>query len=114
MGDVLYLFPHVIITSIITVFIMGAIVIRIPPISSKKDVYIDGNPQTKEHMDKSTFDLQIFSRALFAAANKAKSNDLSVLRHSFWGAAKFAQKDNGLCIIDCCYSIAYCYLYTYF
>lgn len=37
-----------ILSSLVLVFIMAAIMVRIPPISKKKDVYIDGEAQTPE------------------------------------------------------------------
>ncbi|OWZ84076.1 YjiH family protein [Natranaerobius trueperi] len=94
MGDVLHLFPHIILTSLITIFIMGAIVIRIPPISFKKDVYIDGTLQTQEQVqeENTKVDKQIFGKAVSVASKTAAPKGINAVYYSFWGAAKFAQK----------------------
>ncbi|WZL73209.1 nucleoside recognition domain-containing protein [Clostridiaceae bacterium 35-E11] len=91
-GDVVHLFPHVIITSLIIVFIMAAIVIRIPPLSRKRDVYFDGRVQTEDERKSAPYDWAIFSRAFKAATEKAASSDLKILYKSSIDAVFFAQK----------------------
>ncbi len=62
-ADIVDLYPHVVLTSLIITFIMAMIIIRIPPISRKKNVYITGEEQTIE--EKKLQKLKIYSQEHF-------------------------------------------------
>ena len=44
--DTVYMYGKVVLTSLIVVFILAFIVIRIPPLSRRKDRYVNGTEQT--------------------------------------------------------------------
>ena len=61
-------YSQLIITSLILVFVMAAIMVRIPPLSKKADVYYDGEVQTeKMRQCGAHYDKDIFNRTLRAA-----------------------------------------------
>ncbi|MGN9165012.1 YjiH family protein [Tissierellaceae bacterium HCP3S3_D8] len=90
MGDIVHLYSQVVLTSLIATFIMGIIVIRIPPISHKRNVYRNGIEQTKEALkEKKDLNQQSgnrFKRALDTAS--VKSEELTV--EAFFGNLKDA------------------------
>lgn len=88
-GGISHLYTTVVLTSFIIVFIMSPIVIRIPPLSTMPDVYIDGTPQ--KALEKTPFK-GIFSRAFNKAIDKAEGTDSSILLTGFKESLIFAQK----------------------
>lgn len=90
MGDIVHLYSQVVLTSLIATFIMGIIVIRIPPISHKRNVYRNGIEQTKEALkEKKALNQQSgnrFKRALDTAS--VKSEELTF--EAFFGNLKDA------------------------
>lgn len=80
MADIVHLYSQVVLTSLIATFIMGVIIIRIPPISRKRNIYRNGTEQTKETLkEKRDLNQQSgsrFKRALDAAS--LKSEELTV------------------------------------
>lgn len=91
-GGIVEYFPHVIVTSLIVVFIMAAIVIRLPPLSKKKDIYFNGRVQTDEERKSESYNKEIFSKALNEATKKASDVDLRILYTSILDAFLFAIK----------------------
>lgn len=91
-GGITEYLPQIIIASFIVTFIMAAIVIRIPPISRKKDIYFNGREQTKEERTPIPFDSTIFARAFNEASKKASSVDAKCVYSYLWEAFTFAQK----------------------
>ena len=89
-ADIVDLYPHVVLTSLIITFIMAMIIIRIPPISRKKNVYITGEEQTIE--EKTTKTENLFSRAFSAALEASSELTVKAFWMSLWDAIKFAQK----------------------
>ena len=86
-------YSNLIITSLILVFVMAAIMVRIPPLSKKKDVYFDGTEQTEAMRQEGThYDGEIFQRALKAGLDKAESAGLPELLSGLKGAGNFALK----------------------
>ncbi len=58
--------------SFLLAFIIAAIIIRIPPISKKKDIFVDGTVQTEEdRKSDARYDAKIFSRAWGRAVKRA-------------------------------------------
>ena len=90
MGEIVHLYSQVVLTSLIVTFIMGMIVIRIPPISHKRNIYKNGTEQTKETLkEKKSLNQQSgsrFKRAIGTAS--AKSEELTV--EAFFGSLKDA------------------------
>ncbi|MBQ6088202.1 MAG: hypothetical protein IJK95_01435 [Firmicutes bacterium] len=66
-------YSQLVLWSLILVFIMAAIMVRIPPISRKKDVYYDGTVQTEEVRKGEKYEGNIFARAWEAGLTKAQS-----------------------------------------
>ena len=91
-GGIMQYLPHVIITSFIVTFILAAIVIRIPPLSLKKDAYINGEEQTKEMRKPAPLSREIISEAIDAAVEKAAIANGDLFYKGAFDAVKFAQK----------------------
>lgn len=89
------LYSQVILASIIVTFIMGIIVIRIPIISMKKNLYIDGTEQTKETLKASKDSLgatKRFNKALAMGIERSSEITGKAMLQNLIGAAKFTQK----------------------
>lgn len=86
-------YSQMVLTSLILVFVMAAIMVRIPPLSKKQDIYYDGEIQTEE-MRKSGvhYDREIFSRALCAGLDKAESAGMANMLNGVIGAGNFVLK----------------------
>lgn len=95
MGDIVHLYPQVVLTSLIATFIMGIIVIRIPPISHKRNVYRNGTKQTKETLkEKKDLNQQLgnrFKRALDTASIKSEELTVEVFFGNLKEALTFGQ-----------------------
>lgn len=91
-GGIVEYYPHVILSSLVVVFIMAAIVIRIPPLSRKQDRFFDGRMQSEEERQPSLYDGQILKRAFDAASERAANSDMTLLYRSITGALMFAVK----------------------
>lgn len=86
-------YSQMILTSLILVFVMAAIMVRIPPLSKKPDIYYDGEVQTEEMRQSGAhYDKEIFSRALRAGLDKAESAGMSDMLSGIVGAGNFALK----------------------
>ncbi|MCQ1528847.1 YjiH family protein [Lutispora saccharofermentans] len=90
-GNIVELYPHVVLTSFILTFVMAAICIRIPPLSGKPNVYIDNHEQTASDI-KAHEKGHAFSRAIEAALKVASEFKLKDFKDSLWDAVKFSQK----------------------
>ncbi len=85
------LYPQVVATSFVVTFLMAAICVRIPPLSWKKDVYIDGTEQTAA--DRATPHMEHrFQAALAAGIERSRELDLKVFMQTLWSAITFTQK----------------------
>ncbi len=91
-GGIMEYLPHVIISSFIITFILAAILTRIPPLSLKKDVYIDGREQTKEMRTPAPLSQKIISEAAGIAMEKASAAKPGTFTRGAVDAVKFAQK----------------------
>lgn len=87
-----YMYGPAILCSLITVFILAAIVIRIPPLSWKKNQYYNGVQQTAEMAKPGKYTSDIFKKALAAATTKASRTSYSVFLTSIPGVVSFALK----------------------
>lgn len=88
-GGILDYLPQMIITSFLLTFVIAIITIRIPPISRKKDVYVDGEKRNKN--EKTHYE-HIFIRACKAASERASESGPEVFKKAFLDALAFAQK----------------------
>lgn len=91
-GKIEEYFPHTVITSLIVVFIMAMIVIRIPPISLKKDIYFNGTIQTEEERRSERYNRHIFKKAFHEALQKVDTVDMKILYLGIVDAFLFAIK----------------------
>lgn len=87
-----YMYGPAILCSLITVFILAAIVIRIPPLSWKKSVYYNGVVQTPEMAKPGKYHMGIFKKALAAATTRASKTPYSMFLTSIPGVLSFALK----------------------
>ena len=87
-----YMYGTSILCSLITVFILAAIVIRIPPLSWKKNVYHNGVVQTPEMAKPGKYSAGIFKKALAAATTRASKTPYSVFLTSIPSVLSFALK----------------------
>ncbi|CAO1669060.1 YjiH family protein [Salinicola sp. NYA28a] len=90
-GGILEYLPHMIIVSFLINFTLAALMVRIPPLSRKLDVYYQGNTQTAEDI-KGNNEGHILARACSAAAAHAAQTRPEVFYKGFWEAITFAQK----------------------
>ncbi|NNC22696.1 YjiH family protein [Salinisphaera sp. USBA-960] len=90
-GGILEYLPHMIVTSFIIIFLTAIVTSRIPPLSRKRDIYIDNREDaantTQEHASQ-----HILVRACQAASRRAAATGLATFKKALWDAITFAQK----------------------
>ncbi|MGE4276295.1 MAG: YjiH family protein [Lawsonibacter sp.] len=86
------MYGNAVLCSLIIVFILAAIVIRIPPLSRKKSVYRNGVVQTAEMAKPGRYTSDIFKKAFAAATTKASKTKYSVFLTSIPDVLSFALK----------------------
>ena len=82
----------VVLTALLMAFVLAAIMVRIPPISKKKDIYIDGAVQTAEDRKIVGYNSETLPRAADAALTKAKDAPPVCILTKALAAVGFAQK----------------------
>ena len=90
--DTVYMYSKVVLTSLIVVFILAAIMIRIPPLSRKRDVYINGSEQTADMRKPMRYNRNTLRKALAAATTKASGTSYRVFLTSIPSVLSFAVK----------------------
>jgi nucleoside recognition membrane protein YjiH len=90
--DTQYMYGNAVLVSLITVFILAIIVIRIPPLSRKENKYRNGTMQTEEMRKPGKYDSKIFKKALAAATTKASNAKYKVFITSIEDVLSFALK----------------------
>ncbi|WP_138159882.1 YjiH family protein [Peptoniphilus catoniae] len=90
--DTQEMYGAAVLTSLLTVFILAIIVIRIPPLSKKKEQYKNGVMQTAAMKKPGKYDSKIFKRAVAAATTKASGTQYSVFLTAFEDVFSFALK----------------------
>lgn len=90
--DTAYMYGKVVVSSLLVVFILAAIVIRIPPLSLKKDQYCNGVAQTKEMRRPGRYTRDIWKGAVAAATTKASKTPNQVFLTSIPGVLSFTVK----------------------
>ena len=90
--DTVYMYSKVVLTSLIVVFILAAIMIRIPPLSRKRDVYVNGSEQTADMRKPMRYNRNTLRKALAAATTKASGTPYRVFLTSIPSVLSFAVK----------------------
>lgn len=90
-GGIMEYLPHMIVVSFLINFTLAAIVVRIPPLSRKQNVYYGGREQTADDF-RDDDGRHILARACSAAAARAAQTRPEALYRGFWEAITFAQK----------------------
>ena len=104
-----YMYGNAILCSLITVFILAAVVIRIPPLSWKKDVYANGVKQTPEMAKPGKYTSGIFKKALAAATTRASKTPYSVFVTCIPNVLSFALKIVGFVMSIAMVSLFLCW-----
>lgn len=87
------MYPTLIGCAFVTVLIMAMITCRIPPISLKKDIYVDGEVQTEEQRKTAKLTLQErWHKACTSAALASREFTVKEFFRSLFNAISFAQK----------------------
>lgn len=86
------MYSKVVLASLIVTFILAVVVIRIPPLSRKKDMYKNGAKQTAQMRRSSRYTTDIFKKALAASTTKASNTPCSVLITAIPDVVSFAVK----------------------
>ena len=90
--DTQYMYGNAVLISLLTVFILAIIVIRIPPLSRKKEQFRNGTMQTPEMKRPGKYDSKIFKKAIAAATTKASGTEYKVFLTAFEDVFSFALK----------------------
>lgn len=85
-------FSWVVLTALLMGFILAAIMIRIPPLSLKKNVYYDGTVQSDEDRKSEKYHKGIFKEALAVGIEKAENTNLAIFWEALIKSVMFAQK----------------------
>ena len=91
LGGIEHLYAQVVITSFVLTFVIAAICARIPPLSGKRDHYIDGTEQTAQDRVPRKIDHR-FRAAVQAGIARSKELDFKVFMATLWSAITFTQK----------------------
>lgn len=87
-----YMYGSAVLCSLIISFILAAIIIRIPPLSKKSEVYANGLQQTLDMRRPGKYTSDIFKKALAASTTKAARTPYSVFVTSIPDVVSFAFK----------------------
>ncbi len=93
-GKIPHLYGEVILTSFIVVFILAAIMVRIPPLSRIPQEYVDGTSPS-EKSDDVHYTKNVLQRALEKACKKAEETPNGIIWNSFIASAIFAARIAG-------------------
>ena len=90
--DTLHMYSNLIVVSLVTTFVLAAIVIRIPPMSRKKNIYYNGVVQTEEMCKSDGYSRTIFKKALGTATTKVSTTRYQVFLSVLPGIMSFTIK----------------------
>lgn len=85
-------YSQIVLVSFLLAFVLAAVMIRIPPISLKKNEFIDGTPQTPEQRKSRPYSVQLFKDAYATALEKAESGHVKLFWNGFASASLFVFK----------------------
>ncbi|HBS82417.1 MAG: YjiH family protein [Vreelandella alkaliphila] len=91
-GGITEYLPHMILVSFIINFSLAAVMMRIPPISRKKDEYYDKQAEDLIEEDDNGVKTSLLAKATSRASLRAAEANKEDLLKGFWAAATFAQK----------------------
>lgn len=86
-----HLYAQVVLTSFVVTFVMAAICVRIPPLSWKKDIYIDNTLQTDDDRITPRVENRLLS-AVNAGIKRSGELNFKVFMGTLWSAIAFSQK----------------------
>ena len=92
------LFSEVVLGAFIATFVVGAIIIRIPPLSCKKNVFVDGRVQTDEERAPESYHKDTLKMALHEGVAKAGHSSPNVFLHSLKNSFMFGVKVNAFVV----------------
>lgn len=87
-----YMYGSAVLCSLIISFILAAIIIRIPPLSKKSEVYANGLQQTSDMRRPGKYTSDIFKKALAASTTKSARTPYSVFVTAIPDVVSFAFK----------------------
>lgn len=82
----------IVLTALLLSFLLAAIMVRIPPLSRKKDVFYNGKVQTAEERKPSNYHKYIFHEATEQGLLKADSTEMRVFKDGFISSIMFGIK----------------------
>ena len=85
-------YSQLVLCALVLAFVMAAIMVRIPPTSWKKNIYVDGEVQTDEQRRVVGYSKDTIPNALQTGLEKADSSPVSCIPMSFVTSFGFAQK----------------------
>lgn len=85
-------YSQLVLSALVMAFVVAAIMVRVPPTSKKKDIYIDGEVQTDEQRKVVGYNNQTIPRALENGLDKAEGAPVSSVITGLINSASFAQK----------------------
>ncbi len=85
-------YSQLVLSALVMAFVMAAIMVRIPPICRKKDIYCDGSEQQQAQRDVVGYNSKTLSVALNAALEKASNATPASVYMGLVNSANFAQK----------------------
>lgn len=91
LGGIEHLYALVVITSFVVTFVLAAICARIPPLSGKKDIYIDGTVQMPQDRIPRKIEHR-FNSAVEAGIKRSKELNFKIFMGTLWSAITFTQK----------------------
>ena len=85
-------FSQIVLTAFILHFVMAAIMVRLPILRWKKDIYIDGAVQTAEQRKPGRYSASTIPDAIREGAQRAEGTSLTVFGSGVVNGIRFAQK----------------------
>ena len=92
------LYNEVVLAAFICVFVLAAIMIRIPPLSRKPDTYIDGTLQTEEQRKPENYSRDTFPQACYDGLAKCSETKFSVFWEQLKSSFMFGVKVNAFIV----------------
>lgn len=87
-----HLYQKVVLSSMLLAFILAAIMVRVYPLSKKRDVYYDGRLQSEEERKPVNYHKGIIKEAVHEALSKAEGTPMSIIKDSAVSSVMFGLK----------------------
>ncbi len=85
-------YSQIVVASFVLVFVVAAIMIRIPPLSKKEDTFYDGRIQSEEERKSPKYSINTIKEAVDLACEKSEFAEMSVFWKGFIAAGAFSIK----------------------